>query len=112
MSEAAVDVIAFIVALVVVSYLHVVFGEMVPKNLSFTLPDRAVLLLATAAGGRVAGLPPDHRGAELRSSNSVLRLFGVEPKDEATSTFTLDEVATIVNQSRLEGVLDDLAGTR
>ena len=40
-----------------------------------------------------------------------MRLFRVEPKDEAASTFTLEEVATIVNQSRIEGVLDDSAGT-
>ena len=40
-----------------------------------------------------------------------MRLFRVEPKDEAASTFTLEEVATIVNQSRIEGVLDDTAGT-
>ncbi len=33
-------------ALLLVSYLHVVFGEMVPKNLAFSLPDRAVLMLA------------------------------------------------------------------
>ena len=40
-----------------------------------------------------------------------MRLFRVEPKDEAASTFTLEEVATIVNQSRIEGVLNDTAGT-
>ena len=40
----------------------------------------------------------------------MLRLFGVEPKSEATSTFTLEEVQTIVDQSRREGVLDDLTG--
>src|SRR4051812_8051743 len=45
-SEVAVDVIAFIIALLLVSYLHVVFGEMIPKNLAFSVPDRAVLLLA------------------------------------------------------------------
>jgi len=45
-SEGVVSTIAFIVTLVLVSYLHVVFGEMVPKNLSFSVPDRAVLLLA------------------------------------------------------------------
>ena len=41
----------------------------------------------------------------------MLRLFGVEPKSEATSTFTLEEVQTIVDQSRREGVLDDASGT-
>jgi CBS domain containing-hemolysin-like protein len=40
-----------------------------------------------------------------------VRLFGVEPKNEAASTFTLEEVATIVAQSRAEGVLNDTAGT-
>jgi CBS domain containing-hemolysin-like protein len=45
------------------------------------------------------------------TANHVLRLFRVEPKDEAASTYTLDEVATIVTQSRREGVLDDSAGT-
>ncbi|HUG49882.1 MAG TPA: CNNM domain-containing protein, partial [Terrimesophilobacter sp.] len=46
LSDAATATIAFVVALVIVSFLHVVFGEMVPKNLSFSVPDRAALLLA------------------------------------------------------------------
>src|SRR5690606_32000665 len=44
--EEVIGGIAFAVALIVVSYLHVVLGEMVPKNLSFSLPDRMALLLA------------------------------------------------------------------
>src|SRR5690349_20690426 len=40
LAEGTVDVIAFVVALVLVSYLHVVFGEMVPKNLAFSVPAR------------------------------------------------------------------------
>ena len=44
-------------------------------------------------------------------ANHALALFRIEPKAEAASTFTLDEVTTIVNQSRIEGVLDDAAGT-
>jgi CBS domain containing-hemolysin-like protein len=43
-------------------------------------------------------------------ANSVLRLFRVEPKDEATSTYTLDEVAGIVEQSTREGLIDDTTG--
>ena len=46
LSVDAVAAIAFVVALVLVTFLHVVFGEMVPKNISFSVPDRAVLLLA------------------------------------------------------------------
>ncbi|WP_295843186.1 hemolysin family protein [uncultured Microbacterium sp.] len=108
--EAAVGVIGFVVALLVVSYLHVVFGEMVPKNLAFSLPDRAVLMLAPPLVAVSKAFHPIIVALNW-TANHVLRLFRVEPKDEAASTYTLDEVATIVTQSRREGVLDDSAGT-
>lgn len=109
MSEEAIGTIAFIVALLLVSYLHVVFGEMVPKNLSFSLPDRAVLILAPPLVfvGRI--FKPVILALNA-SANAALRLFGVQPKAEATSTYTLDEVATIVTQSKREGVLRDGTG--
>ena len=108
-SEDVVGVVAFIIALLIVSFLHVVFGEMVPKNISFSVPDRAVLILA----------PPLVFVARVFSpiivalnavANAILRLFRVEPKNEANSVFTLDEVATIVATSTREGVLSDTGG--
>ncbi len=108
--EAVIDVVAFVVTLLLVSYLHVVFGEMVPKNLAFSLPDRAVLMLATPLVWIARALNPVIVALNW-TANHVVRLFRVEPKDEAASTFTLDEVATIVSQSRAEGVLDDVSGT-
>jgi CBS domain containing-hemolysin-like protein len=108
-SDDVIGTVAFIVTLVLVSFLHVVFGEMVPKNISFSMPDKAALLLAPplVAIGRVV---KPIIVALNATANSVLRLFGVEPKDEAASTFTLDEVANIVNQSTREGVLTDRTG--
>lgn len=108
--EGTVDTIAFVIALLVVSYLHVVFGEMVPKNLAFSIPDRAVLLLAPPLVWVSKVFHPVIWTLNA-VANAVLRLFRVEPKNEAASTFTLDEVATIVNQSRAEGLLDDATGT-
>lgn len=108
--EGVVSTIAFIIALVLVSYLHVVFGELVPKNLSFSVPDRAVLLLAPPLVF-LARLFRPVIVALNATANGVLRLFGVEPKNEANSTFTLEEVQTIVHQSRREGLLDDASGT-
>ena len=107
--DGAIGTIAFIVALLLVSYLHVVFGEMVPKNLSFSVPDRAVLLLAPPLVFVARVFKP--LIVTLNAcANGVLRLFGVEPKSEATSAYTLDEVATIVTQSTREGVLSDGTG--
>ena len=108
-SEAVIGGVAFAIALIVVSYLHVVFGEMVPKNLAFSVPDRAVLLLATPLVW-VSKLFYPVIVALNWIANHAVRLFRVEPRSEAASTFTLDEVATIVNQSRIEGVLDDASG--
>jgi len=105
----AISTVAFLVALVLVSYLHVVFGEMVPKNLSFSVPDQAVLILAPPLVliGRIFSPVIVALNA---TANAVLRLFGVQPKNEATSTYTLDEVATIITQSKKEGVLFDGTG--
>lgn len=109
MSAEVVKIAAFVLTLLIVTYLHVVFGEMVPKNAAFSLPDKAVLLLA----------PPlvmvshvlRHLIAVLNAlANGVLRLFRVEPKSEANSTYTLEEVASIVDHSRREGVLEDRSG--
>lgn len=109
-SEETVGTVAFIIALLLVSYLHVVFGEMVPKNLSFSVPDRAVLLLAPPLVFIARIFRPVIVSLNA-IANGVLRLFRVEPKSEASSTFTLEEVQTIVDQSRREGVLEDSSGT-
>ena len=108
--DGAVDAISFGITLVLVSFLHVVFGEMVPKNLSFSVPDRAVLLLAPPLVF-VATIFRPIIVALNATANAVLRLFGVEPKNEANSVFNLGEVATIVAQSQKEGMLRDTTGT-
>jgi CBS domain containing-hemolysin-like protein len=107
--EEVIATIAFVIALILVSYLHVVLGEMVPKNLSFSVPDRAALLLAPPLVFVATVFRPIIVALNA-TANGVLRLFGVEPKNEATSVFTLDEVATIVATSTREGVLRDSGG--
>ncbi|THG28556.1 hemolysin family protein [Naasia lichenicola] len=107
--EAVTGTIAFVITLVLVSFLHVIIGEMVPKNISFSIPDKAVLLLATPLVFIATVLRPII--ASLNAiANAAVRLLRIEPKDEAASTFTLEEVQTIVSQSTREGVLDDRSG--
>jgi CBS domain containing-hemolysin-like protein len=108
--EEVISTIAFIIALLIVSFLHVVLGEMVPKNLSFSVPDRAVLILATPLVFVATVFRPIIVALNA-TANGILRLCGVEPKNEANSVFTLDEVATIAAQSTREGVLMDAGGT-
>jgi CBS domain containing-hemolysin-like protein len=109
LSESAIAVVAFVITLVLVSFLHVVFGEMVPKNLSFSFPDRAVVLLAPPLVGVGRAVRPITQALNW-AANGAVRLTGVTPRDEAVSTFTLEEVETIVQQSTREGVLQDSTG--
>lgn len=107
--EGSADVVGVIVALLLVVYLHVVFGEMVPKNISIAMPTGALLLLAPPLVflGRV--FKPiiylmDH------VANWFVRIAGLTPRSEISAAFTADEVASIVEQSEQEGKIHDDLG--
>jgi CBS domain containing-hemolysin-like protein len=108
--ETIVGTVSFVIALLIVSFLHVIFGEMVPKNVSFSVPERAVLILAPPLVAFATILRPIIVALNA-TSNGIVRLFGIKPKNEATSTYTVDEVANIVAQSTREGLLTDSTGT-
>ncbi|CAI9401163.1 hemolysin family protein [Aestuariimicrobium sp. T2.26MG-19.2B] len=98
--------VSFVLALMVVVYLHVVLGEMVPKNIAIAGPDRAALALALPMVGIVTVLRPLIVVVNA-CANLVLRALRIEPKDEVSSAFTREEVAGLVEESRGEGLLAD-----
>ena len=98
--------VAFALALALVVYLHVVLGEMVPKNLALAGPERAALVLAPPLV-LLARITRPVIGVLNAAANGVLRLMRVEPKDEVSSTFTADEVRSIVTESAREGLIED-----
>lgn len=98
--------IAFAIAMTIVVYLHVVVGEMIPKNVALARPDGSVLLLATPLVF-IGRLVKPFIVALNAIANVALRLIRVEPKDEVASTFTVEQVQSIVEESRKEGLLDD-----
>ena len=105
MPEALLHPVAFMIALSIVVYLHMVLGEMVPKNLSLAEPERAALILGPPMAGIVRLLKPL---IWLLNSlaNGVLHLLRVEPRDEVSSAFTAEEVAAMLAESQREGLLD------
>ena len=98
--------VALALALLIVSYLHVVVGEMIPKNLAIAGPDRAALLLVPPLFFISRTLRPVVHAMET-VAKGLVRLFRVEPKDEITSAFTVEEVAHIVGESRREGLIEE-----
>lgn len=104
--EALLHPIAFAVAMTVVVSLHMVIGEMVPKNIALAGPERAALLLGPPMYALVTALRPVIWLLN-QSANAVLRLIRVEPQDEVSSTYTQEEVVGLVHESGREGLLDE-----
>src|SRR5690606_20397351 len=92
-------------ALVALTYLHIVLGEMVPKAIALARPERAVLWLTpimltvqAAAYPLVVGL----NGA----GNALLRLFGIERRfGGGAQLYTPDELSYIVREAERRGLL-------
>jgi CBS domain containing-hemolysin-like protein len=105
----AVHPAAVVIALAVVVYLHVVLGEMVPKNLAVAGPERAALWFAPPLVWLARGLSPVIAALNWLA-NVVVRMAGLEPKDEVTSAYTVEEVQSIVERSKAEGLLHDAQG--
>jgi CBS domain containing-hemolysin-like protein len=102
--ELVVHPVSFAVALAVVTVLHVVLGEVVPKNVTLAGPDRAALWLAPVLSVLVTVLRPVIVAVNWVAGR-VLVAVGVTPREEMTSAFTRDEVAELVEESRREGLL-------
>lgn len=98
--------IAFAVGLGIVVYLHVVLGEMIPKNIALAGPDRAALVLGPPIWAIVTVLRPVIIVVNAMA-RMILRTVGVELRDEVSSTYTREEVAALVEESRGEGLLEE-----
>src|SRR5690606_30521669 len=109
--EAFLHPIAFVIAMSLVVCLHVVLGEMVPKNIAIAGPERSALLLGPPMMVTITVLKPVILFINA-CANAVLRLVGIEPKDEVNSTFTRQEVAALVEESRGEGMIEADVYTR
>ena len=103
--EAVVHPAAFVIALLIVVGLHVVIGEMVPKNLALAAPDEAALALGPVLRAMVRATQP-LIVALNGIANGLLWLVRVTPRDEVADSVTHEEVGHLLAESRREGLLD------
>ncbi|MEU6944925.1 hemolysin family protein [Streptomyces sp. NPDC046316] len=96
--------IAFVIALTLATYAHMLIGEMVPKNIALAAPVRTALLLGPPLVALTRALKPVVFGINA-FANALLRLLRVEPKDEVSSVFTDDELARMVQDTSEAGLL-------
>ncbi|MFF8276158.1 hemolysin family protein [Streptomyces lateritius] len=103
--EGLIRPLGYVVALAAVVFLHLVIGEMLPKNLAMAAPERTALLLGPGLVGfaRLCGPVTTALGACARL---VLRAFGVEPKDEVEAVYTSAQLGRLVEDAGQAGLLD------
>ncbi|MEU7182988.1 hemolysin family protein [Streptomyces celluloflavus] len=111
MPDVLVHPLSFVIALAVATYLHMLFGEMVPKNVALADPVRSALLLGPPLIALTRALRPVIFAVN-KLANSLLKLLRVETKDEVAATFSDDQLAKMVEDSRNAGLLDDRAKER
>ena len=100
--DAATHGIAFGVALLLVTFLHLVIGEMVPKNLAIAGPEPVLLALALPNRIFVLVFGPVIRALN-GVSNRAVRLIGLEPKEELASAHTPEELAACSRSPAAKG---------
>lgn len=94
---------AGVIAVLFLSYLHIVLGEMVPKALALADPLRAALRLAAVMRSFELAFYPAVVGLNLVGSG-LLRLFGIERRFGAQQ-YSSEELQDIVWESEEEGLL-------
>lgn len=100
------DVIAFVLALLIVTFLHLVVGEMAPKSWSITHPEYSATLLAIPMRGFLWLTRPLLVMLNTMA-NRILHRLGVETRDEVASGQDADSLRELVRHSGEAGTLDD-----
>ncbi|MEV7012978.1 hemolysin family protein [Streptosporangium sp. NPDC051022] len=97
--------ISLVIALALITFLHMVIGEMAPKSWALTHPETAAIGLALPFRGFTRVVRPV-LAALNGMTNGVLGLFGVRPRDELATTRTPVQLAMLVGESGRMGLLD------
>ncbi len=103
---AIVHTISFVIALIGITYLHVVLGEMVPKSMALQGPERTVLALSTfmRLAGRLFSIPVTILN---RIGLLTLKLLRVPPPGSDSRLYSPDELEMVVLESYAGGLLDE-----
>ncbi len=97
---------AILVAFTVVTFLHIVFGELMPKSVALIRPEgvslwvtRPLIIFSNVMSPFIALLNG--------TANRLLRLVGVEPASEGSHVHSPEELRLLVMQARAHGTLDE-----
>jgi CBS domain containing-hemolysin-like protein len=99
---------AIAVAFMIITFLHIVLGELAPKSLALVMPERVSRLVALPlmAFSRIAS---PFIWVLNGTANRLLRLIGVQPsaEGEGSAVHSPEELRLLVMQARAHGTLDE-----
>lgn len=99
------DVIGFVLALIIVTFLHLVVGEMAPKSWAIAHPETSATVLALPMRAFMAVTRPALI-AMNEAANWCLRKVGVDPVEQVATGQNPDDLRHLVEHSANVGALD------
>jgi len=104
--EGLVSPLAVVIAVTLATILSMVLGELIPKNFALAVPRQTAKLVMPFQVAFTTVFRPAIVVLN-GSANGVLRLIGVEPKEELSGARTAEELSSLVRRSALAGVLEE-----
>jgi CBS domain containing-hemolysin-like protein len=106
--DGAVHGVAFGLALAIVVFLHLVLAEMVPKYTAIAVPEPILLWTVRPIGAFMQLFRPLIWLLNV-FAGGLLRLVGVERRDELAMVHTVGEISDMLAASREEGLIEAVA---
>ncbi len=97
--------VSFIIAFTLITFLHIVFGELAPKTMALELSERVSLVVALPLLIFYKIFSYPIRLLDWTGTKTV-RLFGLHPSGEHGSSYTEDEIRQLINKSEESGHLN------
>ncbi len=97
--------VSVIIGFSIITFLHIVLGELAPKSLAIQKTEGTALVLSAPLMFFYNVFMP-FIWVLNSSANALLRLVGVEPANEAEAAHSEEEIRILMNQSAKSGVID------
>ena len=104
--ESIASPVAVFIGIAIATILSMILGELIPKNFALAVPRQTAKLVMPFQVAFTTVFRPAIVVLN-GSANGVLRLIGVEPKEELSGARTAEELSSLVRRSALAGVLEE-----
>ncbi len=104
-NEELVETVSVVVITLILSFITLIFGELVPKRLAMRKSEKIALRMAGMLC-TVSGFFAPITGLLSLSTNGVLRMMGIDPNEEDDEV-SEEEIRLMVDEGSQKGVIDE-----